>query len=61
MEKYFTADNGQEAGQHTIMVRRAFQQVHKKQKRKYTYVIAVVASLCYGASVAFPLSVRNRS
>ena len=24
-------------------------------------LVAVVASLCYGASVAFPLSVRNRS
>lgn len=39
-----------EAGDHTLMVRRAFQQVKKKQKRRYVGIIAVVV-LFLAASV----------
>ena len=45
MDKYFSNDNGQSAGAHTMMVRHAFQQVQKKQKRKYGYVIALIVVL----------------
>jgi len=39
---YFEDRPDHEAGDHTIMVRRAFQQVKKKQKRRYHWIIAVV-------------------
>jgi len=39
---YFEDRPDHEAGEHTIMVRRAFQQVKKKQKRHYYGVISVV-------------------
>jgi pSer/pThr/pTyr-binding forkhead associated (FHA) protein/soluble lytic murein transglycosylase-like protein len=39
---YFDERSDHEAGDHTMMVRRAFQQVKKKQKRRYYGVIAVV-------------------
>ncbi len=42
-EHYFE-DEG-EAGEHTMMVRRAFAQVQKKQKRRYGTIIAVVTCL----------------
>jgi hypothetical protein len=45
MDKYFRADGDHGAGQHTMMVRRAFQHVQKKQKKKYIYVISLVAVL----------------
>jgi membrane-bound lytic murein transglycosylase D len=43
---YFNdADSDENAGEHTIMVRRAFAKVQKKQKRKYTGIIAGITCL----------------
>lgn len=48
MDRYFTDTADDNAGQHTRMVRLAFQKVHKKQKRKYTWMIAVLAVAMLG-------------
>ena len=49
MRHYF-GDSGKDgAGQHTMMVRRAFKKVQKTQKRKYAGIIAVVACLFLAA------------
>ncbi|MCP3869010.1 MAG: FHA domain-containing protein [Gammaproteobacteria bacterium] len=42
---YFDDSSDREAGEHTIMVRRAFQQVKKKQSRRYRGIIGFVALL----------------
>lgn len=42
VERYFTATPDAPAGEHTMLVRRAFQQIQTKQKRKYTNVIAAL-------------------
>ena len=43
-EKYFGTTTGEEhAGGQTLMIRKAFQRVHKKQKRTYQGIVAVVA------------------
>ncbi|MCU1257277.1 MAG: hypothetical protein JWO80_162 [Bryobacterales bacterium] len=42
VERYFTATAGAPAGEHTMLVRRAFQQIQTKQKRRYTNVIAAL-------------------
>jgi membrane-bound lytic murein transglycosylase D len=42
---YFEDRPDHEAGEHTIMVRRAFQQVKKQQKRRYYGIISVVVLL----------------
>lgn len=39
---YFDEGSDHEAGDHTIMVRRAFQQVKKQQKRRYYGIIGVI-------------------
>lgn len=45
-QKHYFGENGdKEAGEHTMMVRRAFAQVQKKQKKKYWSIIAVVLCL----------------
>ena len=46
---YFSDDSNEEAGEHTIMVRRAFAQVQKKQKRTYGAVIGLVVCLFLAA------------
>ncbi len=48
-EHYFGDGDDGDAGEHTIMVRQAFAQVQKKQKRKYGAVIAVVSCLFVAA------------
>ena len=46
MDKYFgKAAAGQPVGEHTMLVRRAFSEVQKKQKRKYGWVIGGLAVL----------------
>ena len=45
--RYFDASTDHEAGAHTIMVRKAFQQVKKKQSRRYQGVLAVVGLLLF--------------
>lgn len=42
---YFKDEDEGDAGEHTIMVRRAFAHVQKKQKRTYGLIIGVIATL----------------
>jgi membrane-bound lytic murein transglycosylase D len=42
---YFDDKNDDEAGEHTMMVRQAFNRVQKKQKKKYGRIIAAIAFL----------------
>ena len=52
IDHYFGAGSDDKpAGQHTMLVRRAFTQVQKKQKRKYGWIIGALALLlvCIGA------------
>ncbi len=44
-DHYFSNKDSEEAGEHTMMVRRAFRQVQKKQTRKYSIIIGLVACL----------------
>jgi membrane-bound lytic murein transglycosylase D len=42
-DRYFSeADSGESAGEHTMMIRRAFQRVQTRQRRKYRWVIATL-------------------
>jgi len=43
---YFTDSDEGDIGEHTMMVRRAYAKVQKKQKRKYGGIIALVTCLC---------------
>jgi pSer/pThr/pTyr-binding forkhead associated (FHA) protein len=45
MQRYFSDTCDEKAGKHTMMIRRAFEKVQKKQKRKFAWVIAVVVCL----------------
>jgi membrane-bound lytic murein transglycosylase D len=45
VQHYFAASNFGHAGQHTMMIRRAFESVQVKQRRKYAKVIAFVSML----------------
>ena len=50
VEHYFgTPAAGQTAGEHTMMVRRAYQHVQAKQKRRYAKVIAVLLAVAAAA------------
>ncbi len=50
VDRYFAKPaEGEELGAHTIMVRRAFQQVQKKQRWKYGWVMAVLLVALAGA------------
>ncbi|MCK5516890.1 MAG: FHA domain-containing protein, partial [Desulfobulbaceae bacterium] len=42
---YFDSKDGDGAGEHTMMVRRAFNRVQKKQRKKYGSIIATIACL----------------
>ena len=47
---HYTGDSGADnIGKHTMMIRRAFEQVQKRQKRKYAGIIAVVVCLFLAA------------
>ena len=46
---YFSDSDDSDIGQHTMMVRRAFAKVQKKQRRKYGGIIALVICLCLAA------------
>lgn len=52
---YFSETKGETVGEHTMMVRQAFAEIHTKQKRKYTWIIAFVVCLLLitGAYAAF--------
>jgi len=45
VQYYFGASSLDRAGQHTMMIRRAFELVQVKQRRKYAKIIAVVSAL----------------
>jgi membrane-bound lytic murein transglycosylase D len=61
IQRYFQETPGETVGDHTVMVRRAFQQVQKKQRSKYVAIVAVlgVALLAAGA-YAFYISREAR-
>ncbi len=46
IQRYFTDSDDTDAGEHTMMLRRAFEKVQKKQTRKFGAIIAVIACLC---------------
>jgi pSer/pThr/pTyr-binding forkhead associated (FHA) protein len=51
INRYFVKpSDGEQVGEHTIMVRRAFAQVHRKQRSKYTVALAVLAVAVLAAS-----------
>lgn len=53
-QHYFTGADGQNAGRHTMMVRRAFAEVQKKQRLTYSIIIGfVVVLLIITGAVAF--------
>lgn len=52
-ERYFSGgdqDEGEEVGGRTMMIRKAYQKIHQKQKRQSRWIIAVVALLGVGAA-----------
>ncbi len=48
-KRYFGNAAGDDVGKRTMMIRQAFKQVQKKQKRKYAWIIAVFACLFLAA------------
>lgn len=50
MQHYFNESDTEDAGDHTMMIRRAFARVQKKQRRRYSKVIAVLFLLVLGVS-----------
>lgn len=48
MSHYFSQSSDEPAGAHTMMVRRAFDQVKKKQSKRYLAVITMIAILLVG-------------
>lgn len=50
-ERYFSDTATNTAGEHTMLVRRVFQQVKKQQSRKYLYIIGAIACLLVVSSV----------
>ena len=49
MERYFGDSAADDIGKHTMMIRRAFKQVQKRQKRKFAWIIAGCICLCLAA------------
>jgi pSer/pThr/pTyr-binding forkhead associated (FHA) protein len=50
-ERYFSDTATNTAGEHTMLVRRVFQQVKRKQSQKYLYIIGAIAFLLVISSV----------
>lgn len=46
MKKYFITSEGDRVGEHTMMIRRTFQLLQQKQKRKYAKIIAIAIAIC---------------
>lgn len=51
VERYFSDSEDEDAGQRTVLIRRAFQRVRKKQRKKYTSILAIVACLFLAAGI----------
>lgn len=49
MKRYFGDAGDENVGQHTMMIRRAFDRARKKQRKKYTGIITIVAFLFLAA------------
>lgn len=51
VQHYLKAGGGEPAGDHTVMIRRAFATVHQRQRRRYAWMIAVtlLAAVVIGA------------
>lgn len=61
IDKYFgKAAEGRPVGEHTMLVRRAFTQVQKKQKRRYGWIIATLAVLVLAAG-GYSLYLRQQA
>lgn len=58
-DKYLNPDSAQPAGQHTQMIRVAFDRVRKKQKRKSSLILGAVLVLLMGSS-GYALYQRHR-
>jgi hypothetical protein len=52
MQRYFSQSDEAQAGEHTMMIRRAYQKVQKKQKRRYAWIITAVTVLLVAAGGA---------
>ena len=62
MDRYFSKTQPEQAGEHTMMIRHAFERVHKKQSKKYMLIIGLAAFLlvCAGGIVAYQqMKIRN--
>jgi membrane-bound lytic murein transglycosylase D len=60
VQHYFSASNLENAGEHTRMIRRAFERVQAKQKRKYAKMIALVSVLfLFAGGYAFYLHLET--
>jgi peptidoglycan lytic transglycosylase D len=62
-ERYFgSTDSEEEVGGRTLMIRKAFEKVQKKQKRKHRWMVAVVglAGLCAGGYAYYGQRQLNR-
>src|SRR3989304_3327045 len=62
MDRYFSKTQPEQAGEHTMMIRHAFERVHKKQSKKYMLIIGLGAFLlvCAGGIVAYQqMKIRN--
>jgi hypothetical protein len=46
IQRYFSSTGEHEIGEHTLMLRRAYDRLQKKQKKKYAAIIVVVVCLC---------------
>ena len=51
IRRYFDQKNPEGAGQHTVILRRAFQHVQKRQSRKYITAIVAISVLLLGVGV----------
>ena len=61
--RYFRATESEEgAGPRTLMIRRAFEQLQKRQKRKHKSTVAVIGllGLCAGAYASYGYREMNR-
>ena len=60
IEHYFgKSDSGQPAGEHTIMLRRAFEQVQTRQRSKYVWLLAALA-VCLLAAGGYALFLHQQ-
>lgn len=60
MKHYLSAPDSDDAGEHTRMIRRAFERVRVKQKRKYNNIIAfVIVLFLFASGYAFYLHVET--